>query len=66
MNKYIAFSNGKRWSQIEVEAPDSYSAQKKAHAEFQKSSRRKIKSYEITVVLAEKDGEQVVHNPAFL
>ena len=59
MNGYIAMWNGKR---IEVFADTSYNAQCEAEKEFQKNSRKKVKGYEITVVLCEKDGEQVVHN----
>lgn len=53
MNGYIAFYRGK---QIEVQAETSYKAQLKA-AELFKAR----KSYEVTVMLAEKDGEQVTH-----
>jgi hypothetical protein len=53
MNGYIAFYRGK---QIEVYAPTSYEAQTKAAAIFKAK-----KSYEVTVMLAERDGEQVVH-----
>ena len=53
MNGYIAFYKGK---QVEVYAPTSYEAQTKAAAIFKAK-----KSYEVTVMLAERDGEQVVH-----
>lgn len=53
MNGYIAFYRGK---QVEVYAPTSYEAQTKAAAIFKAK-----KSYEVTVMLAERDGEQVVH-----
>lgn len=53
MNGYIAFYRGK---QIEVYAASSYEAQTKAAAMFKAK-----KSYEVTVMLAERDGEQVVH-----
>lgn len=53
MNGYVAFWRGKR---IEVTAETSYKAQLKA-AELFKAK----KSYEVTVVLAEKDGKQVTH-----
>jgi hypothetical protein len=53
MNGYIAFYKGKR---TEVYAATSYEAQKQA-AEFFKARR----SYEVRVMLAEKDGEPVVH-----
>ena len=55
MNGYIAFYRGKS---LNVEAETSYAAQKKAAALF-----KARKSYEVTVVLAEKDGQPVVHKP---
>jgi hypothetical protein len=55
MNGYIAFYKGK---QHEVHAATSYEAQKKAAEHF-----KARKSYEVTVVLAEKDGQQVTHTP---
>jgi hypothetical protein len=57
MNGYIAFYKGKR---IEVYANTSYEAQVKAAAELKAK-----KSYEVTVVLAERNGEQVTHTPDF-
>lgn len=56
-NGYICFHKGK---QYEVHAPTSYAAQKKC-AEMHKIK----KAHEITVVLAEKNSEQVVHVPTF-
>jgi len=53
MNGYKAFYRGK---QLEVYADTSYKAQLKA-AELFKAK----KSYEVTVVLCEKQGEQVTH-----
>ena len=63
MNGYICF-----WEQQrkEVYADTSFAAQQRATALFQTGSRKKVKSYQVHVVLAELDGEQVVHNPAFL
>lgn len=55
-NGYIAFYKGKK---MEVKADTSYEAQKTAAAAFKAK-----KSYDVTVVLAEKDGEQVVHSTA--
>jgi hypothetical protein len=55
MNKYIAFYKSK---QLEVEAEGSYPAQQKAATLFHAK-----KSWEVTVVLAEKDGQPVVHLP---
>ena len=54
-NGYIAFYKGKK---MEVYADTSYHAQQKAAQAFGAK-----KSYEVTVVLAEKNGEQVVHKP---
>jgi hypothetical protein len=53
MNGYICFYRGKR---LEVYANTTYEAQKKAAEQF-----RAKKSYEVTVMLAEKNGEQVTH-----
>ena len=53
-NTYNAYYKGK---EIEVAADTSFAAQTKA-AEYFKAK----KSYEVTVVLAQKDGEDVVHN----
>ena len=56
MNGYIGFYKGKKF---ETQANTSYEAQKKI------ASENKIKkAYEITIVLAEKDGKQVTHNNA--
>jgi hypothetical protein len=55
MNKYAAFYRGK---QIEVESDTSYHAQLAAAEQF-----KARKSHEVTVVLAEKDGQQVTHAP---
>ncbi len=54
MNGYICFYKGKK---IEVLAESSYQAQTKAAAQFKAK-----KSWEVTVVLAEKNGEQVTHS----
>ena len=50
MNGYIAFYKSKK---TEVWAKSSYEAQKLAAKKF-----RAKKSYDVTVVLAEKDGER--------
>jgi hypothetical protein len=57
MNGYIAFFRGR---QIEVYAASSYAAQQEAAKQF-----KARKSYEVMVVLAEKDGKQVTHTPDF-
>ena len=56
MNGYLAFYKGKK---IEVYANTSYEAQQKAAAIFKAKKR-----YEVTVVLCEKNGEQVTHDAA--
>ena len=53
MNGYIALYRGKR---IEVHAETSHQAQTIAAGKFKAK-----KSYEVSVYLAEKDGEQVTH-----
>lgn len=58
MNKYVAMFRGKK---IEVEANTTYEAQLKAQVIF-----RARKSYEVTVLLAEKSGEEVTHDPSIL
>jgi hypothetical protein len=55
MYGYIAFYKGKK---IEVYAASSYEAQLKAAKEFKAK-----KSYDVNVILAEKDGQQVTHKP---
>jgi hypothetical protein len=60
MNGYIAFYKGK---QLEVYAETSYEAQEKAAVMFKV---KPAKSYEVTVVLAELGGKQVVHDGAML
>ena len=57
MNGYIAFYRGKR---IEVQAETSYKAQQIAAEKFKAK-----KSYEVTVMLAEINGETVTHKPDF-
>jgi hypothetical protein len=57
MNGYKAFYKGK---EIEVMANTSYEAQKVAALKFKAK-----KSYEVTVILCEKSGEQVTHSPSF-
>ena len=54
MNGYKAFYKGKT---IEVMADSSYQAQLKAAQVFKAK-----KAYEITVMLCEVNGEQIIHN----
>lgn len=58
MNGYLAFYKGKK---IEVYANSSYEAQRKAALAF-----RARKEYDVTIVLCEKEGVQVVHSTAAL
>lgn len=58
MNGYIAFYRGQR---IEVQADTSYAAQQLAATKF-----KARKAHEVTVMLAEKNGQHIVHNPAIL
>lgn len=60
MNKYIAFYNEKR---IEVEAPTSFAAQRKAATEFKLKEKQ---AYKVTVMLAEIDGKPYVHSTSSL
>lgn len=56
-NKYIVFYKNK---QKEIYADSSYQAQQKAAEEFKVK-----KSYDVTVMLCEKNGEQVSHSITF-
>jgi hypothetical protein len=59
MNGYICFYRGES---IETRADSSLEAQTKTAAWFQKKNpRRKVRGYEITVKLAEKDGQPITH-----
>jgi len=58
MNGYIAFYKGKR---AEIYAETSIAARDKAAANF-----KARKAYDVTVVLAEKNGAQIAHDPAIL
>lgn len=55
MNGYVAFHKGRR---TEVYADTSLAARDKAAAFFKVKSNR---AHEVSVVLAEKDGQQVTH-----
>jgi len=58
MNKYKAFYNRK---EIEIDSDTSYHAQEKALIQFQKDSRKKVKSWDITIVLMAVDNKEVIH-----
>ena len=62
MNGYIGIWKG---TQFEVYAGSSYEAQKLLVPMVQKTTRKKVNGYDITVMLCEKDGEQVTHKPLF-
>ena len=57
MNTYVAIYRNKR---AEVQADTTYEAQKIAAAQF-----KARKTYEVTVMLAEKAGQPVIHVPLF-
>lgn len=59
MNGYICFYRGERH---EVHADTPLAAQEVARAHFQKKyPRRKVKGWDINTMIAEHNGEQVVH-----
>ena len=60
MNGYVCFYYHKR---IEVYADSLFAAKEKAVAEFKAP---KSKRHMVSVMLAEKGGEPVVHNPGVL
>lgn len=57
MNGYVCFYKGKR---IEVLAETSFQATRIAAEQFKAK-----KTYEVTAVLAEKNGQQVIHSASF-
>jgi len=63
MNGYIGFYKGK---QYEVHAGTSYQAQQKLCNQIQAKTRRKVKDYDISITLAEKDGEQITHSTTMI
>lgn len=63
MNGYICFHGD---DQTEVYAETSHEAQELAVAIFQDKSRRKVRGHNITVILAERDGQMVSHNAGSL
>ena len=59
-NGYKCYWNG---MEMDVLANSSYGAQQLATAEFQKvAGRKKVKGYDITVVLCEVKGTQITHS----
>ena len=63
MNGYIGYWKS---SKFEVMANSSYEAQQKLVPIIQATTRKKVKGYEIAVMLAEKNGEQVIHDPSVI
>ncbi len=60
MNGYKCFWNGK---ELDIYADSMYDAQVIATDEFQKGAgRKKVKGYDITVMLCEVKGEQYYHS----
>ena len=60
---YVCFWKGQRF---EVYALRKIEAQEQAVAYFQKGQRAKVKAYDVSVWLAEKDGKVVLHDGAEL
>lgn len=59
MNGYIAYYGNAR---VEVHADTTIAARDKAIAMFQKDNpRRRIKPFEVSVILAKKNGDPVIH-----
>ena len=65
MNGYVCFCTHLPDQRKEVYAPTQYDAVQKALSEFQKGTRKKLKSWDISAVLAKKSGEVVTHTPDF-
>jgi hypothetical protein len=65
--RHVPKNNGYKcfWNRqtVEVTASSSYAAQQAAVKLFQSKTRKRVKSYDVTVVLCEKDGKQVTHVP---
>lgn len=60
MNGYKCFWNGK---ELDIYADTTYQAQQLATPEFQKiAGRKKVKEYQVTVMLCELNGEQYTHS----
>ena len=57
MNGYICFYKGKKF---EVKAESTYQAQQEGAQHFKAK-----KPWQVTTMLAEKEGKQVVHKPSF-
>lgn len=60
MNTYNAYWKNQ---QVEVKAETTISAQELALPLFQANTRKRVKRYDITVVLAAKGGRTIRHQP---
>lgn len=59
MNGYKSFYNG---NSVDIYAETKFEAHKKAVEYFQNQNRRrKVKSWDVSTNLCEKDGNQVIH-----
>jgi len=61
-NGYVALYNKKR---LEIFADSIYEAQKEALVQFNEKSRGKVKAWDISVTLCEKDNKEIIHTPDF-
>lgn len=59
LNGYICIWGGNR---KEIYAKTSYAAQQAAEVEFQKETRKRVKGYDISTTLCEKNGAQITHS----
>lgn len=57
-NGYVCFWNGIR---KEVWSDSAYHAQQAAEKLYQKETRKKVRGYDISTTLCEKDGKPVIH-----
>lgn len=63
MNGYVCFWGSER---LEVYAETLLEAKDKAVAEAQAKTRKKVKPHDVTALLAEMNGEPVIHSGAEL
>jgi hypothetical protein len=61
MNTYGALWQDK---ELSVEAETTYQAQQKAQEIFQRGTRKKVKGYDITVMLTHLNGVEYIHIPS--
>ena len=65
MNGYVCFCTRLPGQRKEVYASTQYDAVQKTLSEFQKETRKKLKSWDIPAVLAKNFVEDVPHTPDF-